>query len=191
MTVNTQTRRIVPIHQNDSNEMKYIQIPSFIMNNEYDSIYENQYTAPSLNSIRSSKEPPLLNHEIRLLIDNPTMYNLNGTNSIYYLPSSCFSLLKDNTLEIVNLSDIKNIITDQSSIHSEQSTVTHYDSNTTLPVQTTITRSTDSILSSLYTLYFNNSYKDDYNNTFYNFIISPYTNLEILDENIYLKIYQI
>ena len=55
-----ETRRVAPIHMSDALEMKYIQLPSYIINNEFDENYEQNYTAPSLGSFRSSKEPPAL-----------------------------------------------------------------------------------------------------------------------------------
>jgi len=181
-----ETRRVAPIHMSDALEMKYIQLPSYIINNEFDENYEQNYTAPSLGSFRSSKEPPAYNHEIRLLVENAREYSSEQQeNTIYYLPSACFSLFENNIFSsILDLSSVNSLIP-ESSIVTEGSTLRKYDATTGLFSEVSINRQSDSTLSSLYTLYFNNSYKDDYNTTFYNFIISPYTNLSLSDDVIY------
>ena len=156
-----ETRRIAPIFMSDSIEMKYIQIPSYIMNNEFDEDYEQNYTAPSLGSVRSSKEPSSYNHEIRLLVENAREYSSDQQeNTIYYLPSACFSLFKNNIFSsIVDLSSVNSVIP-ESSIVTETSILRKYDPTTGLFSEVSINRQSDSVLSSLYTLYFNNSYKN-------------------------------
>lgn len=184
-TSTIETRRLAPIHMSDALEMKYIQIPSYIINNEFDEVYEKNYTAPSLQSLRSQKEPESYNHEIRLVLDNPKQYSSDEENTIYYLPSACFSLFDSNTFSsIIDLALVKNLIPD-TIVQSENSTVRKYDSSTKEFTEITITRTSDCVLSSLYNFHFKDSYKDDYNTTFYNFIISPYTNLGLSDDIIY------
>lgn len=150
--------RILPIDDTISEETAYLTVKGTIMNSTTDS-----NDAPSLYSYRNpEEEPPLdtFNHEIRLLLEN------NG--STYYLPSLCFALLENSILEVQNIENLPN----ERPMNSETNSVTN------------VTRVSDNILSAVYNFQLNNTYMDDYNKNHYNFVISPYTNLILSDDNV-------
>lgn len=180
------SKRILPTNQDDT-ENNYMRIPGTIQNNSLD--IEGNYTAPSLNSPRPSTAPENLNHEIRLTIENPTqptIINPTITQSIYFLPSSCFSFhnIITNKLTILDpdSSTIALLEGDDSNIPSfsqYQSTISESG------IEYIVNLEQDGILSSVYNFCFNNTYTDELGYNHYGFIIGPYINGSVTDEQMF------
>lgn len=184
------SKRVLPTNQDDK-ENDYMRIPGTIVNNTLD--IEGNYTAPSLNSPRPSTTPDNQNHEIRLTIDNPTqpfvINNNPSTHSIYFLPSTCFSFhnVVNNKFTIVEPSPttIATILEGDDSNNTEihQSTITE------LNVNYPVVLEQDGMLASVYNFCFNNTYTDALGYNHYGFIIGPYINNALTDEQMFPTLY--
>lgn len=183
------SKRILATNE-DSNENSYMRIPGTILNNEID--VEGNYTAPSLNSPKPSTAPDNENHEIRLMVENPTksfLIDNTETQSIYFLPSLCFSFhnIVTNKLTVMlpNTETI-NLFQDEDSNHLNKIYIynlTHENQNYTIPLEH------DGILSSCYEFCFNNSYTDSLGYTRYGFVIGTYINKSLTDEQMFPNLY--
>lgn len=183
------SKRILATNE-DSNENSYMRIPGAILNNEID--VEGNYTAPSLNSPKPSTAPENENHEIRLMVENPTksfLIDNTETQSIYFLPSLCFSFhnIVTNKLTIMlpNLETI-NLFQDDDSNNLNKIYIynlTHENQSYTIPLEH------DGILSSCYEFCFNNSYTDSLGYTRYGFVIGTYINNSLTDEQMFPNLY--
>lgn len=184
------SKRILPSNQ-DTNENSYMRIPGTILNNELD--IEGNYTAPSLHSPVPSTAPSSSNHEIRLMIENPTKPNaIDSTQqqSIYFLPSSCFSFhnIVSNKLTLV-LPDTSTIELFQGDSNSEDGTNIYTSTITESGISYPITLETDGILSACYEFCFNNSYTDLLGYNHYGFVIGTYLNQSMTDEQMFPTLY--
>lgn len=184
------SKRILPTNEDDT-ENNYMRIPGTIQNNTLD--IEGNYTAPSLNSPRPSTAPENLNHEVRLTIDNPSqplVINPSSTPSIYFLPSACFGFhnIITNKLSILDpdVSTISLFQGDDSNVTS----ISAYESTISESgTEYSVTLEQDGLLSSVYDFCFNNTYTDDLGYNHYGFIIGPYINGSVTDEQMFPNLY--
>lgn len=184
------TKRILPTNE-DSNENSYMRIPGTILNNELD--IEGNYTAPSLNSPKPSTAPPNTNHEIRLTIENatkPLIVDSDEIQSIYYLPSLCFSFhnIVTNKLTLM-LPDNQLIQMMGDDTDSNSLSKIYYYNLTDGNQNYTISLEHDGILSSCYEFCFNNSYVDSLGYNRYGYVIGTYINSSMTDEQMFPNLY--
>lgn len=184
------TKRILPTNS-DSNENAYMRIPGIVQNNMID--IEGNLTAPSLSSPKPSTAPDSNNHEIRLTLENPTINPIidsnQSTQSIYYLPSLCFSFHNIVTNKLTFMLPNDQTIDLMQGHDSNSTNKIYYESFHYNNQIYTLNLENDGILASCYEFCFNNTYVDSLGYNKYAFVIGTYINQKMTDEEMFPNLY--